>query len=708
IRQNLTGIEIPLQVQVGWSSPNLFRLLGVSPILGAGFTPESPPGTLMLSHALWRDAFGGSERVLGSVVRLDDHPYVIEGVLPAGFALQLPRFPARIDVWKVPDDWWQNGDAWRSEGLNFAIFDIVARLSEEATFEEAREEMKTLALARREESTEYARAGLEYAPLPLHDAVVAPVRQHLLLLMGSVVVVLLVGCCNVMSLMLARTRTRENEIALRLALGATRPRIAKLLFSEALLLGVIGGAAGVGVAYAATRLLESIRPESLPRLEPFSIHPPVLVFAVVVTLGATLAFGLVPAMTAARHGSAGAMLSASRTTGSRRQLLLTRSLVVAQLSLSLVLCIGTALLGKSLKSLAEVHPGFEAEGVLSFSVSAPGTKYERPFATDRFFRELESRIESIPGIRSAGVVWPLPLSGRVWSNLYAAGGVPEMDRAYAEYRLATEGFFETMGIPIVEGRTFSPADRHHVVVVSRALAERAFPRESAVGRTLRSTPWGGPLESFEVIGVVADVRYADLREPPQETIYFDSRGWSWNDWEVDFVARTEGPPEALVPALRAELLRLDPNVPLARPRAMTDYVSDHLAQNRFALSLIGLFGVVAAVLSMVGLYGVVSCFVSQSRREIGIRMALGCDRGGILGWVCRGGAILVILGIVLGTLGALALTRFVSSLLCGVSPTDAGTIAAVAAALGFAGACACYVPARRASSVDPVTVLRAE
>ncbi len=708
IRQNLTGIEMPLQVQVGWSSTNLFQLLGVVPILGAGFTPDAPPGTLVLSHALWRDAFGASDRILGTVVRLDGHPYTVAGVLPPEFVLHLPRFPAHVDVWKVPDDWWQNGDAWGSEGLNFAIFDIVGRLGEEATAFQAREEMKALARIRREEATELARAGLEYDPIPLHDAVVAPVRQNLLLLMGSVALVLLVGCCNVMSLMLARARAREDELALRLALGASRSRVARLLFTEAILLGILGGGAGVAVAFAAARLLESFRPENLPRLEPISIHPSVLAFTVVVTVAATLVFGLAPALTAASRSSAGAMLSASRSTASRGQMLLSRSLVVLQLSLSLILCSGAALLGTSLKSLAEVHPGFDAEGVLAFSVSAPGTKYEWPEETDRFFRELEARIESLPGVRDAGVVWPLPLSRRVWSNIYVAGGIHETDRAYAEYRLATEGFFETMRIPFLEGRTFSSAEDVHVVLVSRALADRAFPGGSAVGRTLRSTPWGGPLESFEIIGVVGDVRYADLREPPQETIYFDSRGWSWSDWEVDYVVRTESDPETLVPVLRAELAALDPTIPLARPRSMSSYVSDHLAQNRFALSLIGLFAVVAGALAVVGLYGVVSNSVSQSRREIGIRMALGCDRRGILGWVYRRGAILVGLGLLLGVLGSLGLTRFVAALLFGVTPTDAVSLATVTAGLGLVGILACYLPARKATRLDPISVLRAE
>ena len=342
--------------------------------------------------------------------------------------------------------------------------------------------------------------------------------------------------------MLARARGRENELALRLALGSSRFRIARLLFAEALLFGVLGGGTGVLVAWGATRTLESFRPENIPRLEPISIHPPVLAFALLVTLGSTLVFGLVPAFTASRRSSASAMLSSSRSTDNRRQMFLSRSLVVLQLSLSLILCIGAALLGSSLKSLAEVHPGFDSDGVLSFSISLPGTKYTWPEGTDRFLRELENGIESIHGVRSAGVVWPLPLSRRVWSSTYAVGAIPELDRAYAEYRLATEGFFETLSIPVLEGRSFSLAHDRHVAVVSRAFAEHAFPGESAVGRTIQATPWGGPLESFEVIGVVGDVRYADLREPPKETIYFDSRGWSWSDWEVE--STTSFPPRA--------------------------------------------------------------------------------------------------------------------------------------------------------------------
>ncbi|HEY7817450.1 MAG TPA: FtsX-like permease family protein, partial [Vicinamibacteria bacterium] len=495
---------------------------------------------------------------------------------------------------------------------------------------------------------------------------------------------------------------------LRLALGSSRAAIASLLLAEAFLHALLGGALGLAFAWGATQAIAAYRPANLPSLETPSLHAPVLAFALSTTIGSVIVFGLAPAFSAARGSSPCLLLGSARNTGTRRQMRLSRSLVVLQLSLSLVLWIGAALLTRSLARLAEVHPGFEYQDVLAFSISVPGTKYPRPDGTDRFFRELEARIESLAGVRSAGVVWPLPLSKRVWSNLYEAGGVREQDRAYAEYRLATPGFFETMAVPLVEGRNFSLADPHHVVIVSRALAEHAFPGGSAVGRTLRATPWGGPLESFEVIGVVADVRYADLREPPQETIYFDSRGWSWNDWEVDFVVAVAAEPESYVPGIRDELARLDPTVPLARPRPMDAYVADQLAQNRFALTLIGFFAVIAGALAVIGLYGVVSCLVSESRREIGIRMALGCDRAGVLRWVYRQCAILIALGIVLGTAGSLGLSRFIAALLVGVTPTDLATFAASGAILAFVASAACYVPARRAARVDPMSVLRAQ
>jgi putative ABC transport system permease protein len=642
------------------------------------------------------------------VVRLDDYPYTIAGVLPRGFALQLPRFPSEIDVWKVPDDWWQNGDVWTSEGADFAILDIVARLKTNATAAQAEGELEALASKLRDDRTELARAGLEYEAVPLRDSLVGTVRSQLLLLLGAVGLVLLAACANVTSLMLAKARGRASELGLRLALGSTRGRIARLLLAEASIYAITGGAAGVALAFAATRWITHMGPEGLPRLHEISIHYTVLLFALALTVGLTLVVGLVPALVATRR-DVPTSLSGSRTTAGREGVRIGKMLVVTQLAASLVLWVGAALLTRSLVHLTEVNPGFDPENLLTFSVSLPGTKYERPEGTDRLFRQLESRIETLPGVRSAGVVWPLPLSGRNWSNTYVAGGVRSTARAYAEYRLATPGYFGTMAIPFLEGRNFSRGDRRHVVIVNHALAQRAFEGESTLGREIRANPWGAGFESFEVIGVVADVRYENLSQPPQETIYFDSRGWSWTDWEVDFVVRTKNrDPEVVVGAIREELSSLDASIPLARPRAMTAYLSDHLAQNRFALTLIGLFALVAGALTLVGLYGVLSHSVHARRHEIGIRMALGCNRRGILIWIYRGGMTLIGLGIALGVAAALLLGRFLESLLVGVTPTDGLTLAAAVTCLTLVASLACFLPARRAARVDPMSVLRSE
>jgi predicted permease len=703
IRQNLTGTDVPLQVQVGWASNHFFSLLGVEPVLGPGFRPDSPPGTLLLSYPFFADRFGADPGVLGRVVRLDDHPYTIAGVLPREFRLLHPSLPARIDVWKNPDDWWQNGDLWDAEGVDFAQFRILGRLADGATEEQAQQEMRSFAKTFREERIDYERAGVEYEVVPLQETVVSAVRPTLLLLFGAVGLVLLIACANVMNVTLARAVGRSREIGMRLALGGSPLRIARLLLAESLLVALVAGIAGIGVGLLGLRVIEKLRPENLPRVEQISLDGRVLAFALFASLLATLVFGLVPALTAARAPRAEDVRS-GRAGGSRTQRRLGRALVVVQISLSLVLSIGAGLLTRSLLRLAEVRPGFETANLLTFAVSLPGTKYERPEGTDRFFRELEERIEALPGVARSGVVWPLPLSGRIWSNTYTAGKVFDAERAYAEYRLATAGYFETMGIPLVDGRSFSPGDPRHTVLVSSMLAERAWPGESPMGRTLRANPWGGQEEEFEVIGVVGDVRHEDLRRPPIETIYFDSRGWSWTDWEVDFVVGSTTP-RSVVPLIQEELSAMDPSIPMARVRLMSDYMDDHLAPNRFALSVIGLFAVAAGLLAALGLYGVLSYSVSERRKEIGIRIALGAGRLDVLSFVIREGAALTIPSVALGLGAALLTTRFLAAHLYGVASTDFETFAALAFGVFAVAALASLPPAVRATKVDPGSVL---
>ncbi len=706
IRQNLTGLEPPRRVAVGWASSNLFQVLGIDAAIGRGFEPHDPPGTVVLGHALWATALGSDPGVIGGSVLLDGHPYTVVGVLPEGFRLHLPGLTDDIEAWKVPDDWWQNGDAWGAQGPEFALFRVIGRMAPGANMTEAQTQLDALAEDLRRRFPEHERAGLALAATPLLDNVVQDVRPTLLMLLGAVALVLLIACANVMNLLLARTRARSREMALRMALGSGRGRVVRLLFAESLALALLGAAAGVALAYGGIEVLDALAPAGLPRSDDVTLAPGVLGFALAVALLCTVLFGLTPAVVAAR-AAPGRDLRDGRTSTPAR-LLLGGALVVAQIATSLVLLTGAGLLAASLIRLHQVEPGFDTDDLLTFSVSVPGTQYGWPEEADRFFRELEDRVEGLPGVRSAGVVWPMPFAGRSWSGLFTAGDVGEEARSYADYRLATPTYFETIGAGIVEGRTFQPDDRREVALVSRALTERAWPGRSAIGETVRANPWGGGMVEFEVVGVVDDVQYADLREPAEPAVYFDSRGWAWTDWEVNFAVRTAGDPNMLIGPVRAELLAMDANVPLDNPRPMAELVGDQLATNRFALTLIGMFAVVAALLAVVGLYGVLSYTVGQRLREIGIRMALGSERAGILRLILIRGMRLTVTGVVLGVVAALMMTRLLAAYLFGVSTTDPVTFAAAAVVFLSAAALASYLPARRATALDPVTVLRAE
>ena len=706
IRQNLSGTAAPLQVQVGWASRNLFGLLGVRPALGPGFTTDAAPGTMVLSHGLWQRAFGGDPGVIGRSVRLDDRAYTIAGVLPAGFRLHLPSFPSDIEVFKVPDDWWQNGDVWSAEDPEFGILQVLGRLAPGATTMQAGAQLAALAARLREGSAAWSRAGLALNVRPLHESIVGAARAPLLLLSGAVGLVLLLACANVAGLLLVRSEGRRREIALRLALGGGRARIVRLFLAESLLLALGGGGLGIMLGTAGTSLLQRLPVAGLPRVEEVAVDGTVLAFAVLAALTSTVLFGLAPALRAARFDLGGEM-RAGRITGERGGLSANSVLVVGQLAISLVLLVGAGLLITSLKRLEAVEPGLDPDGILTFSVSAPGTRYERPLGTDRFFRALEDRIRALPGVAAAGVVWPLPLSGRVWSSTYVGGAVREVERAYAEYKLATPAYFDTIGIRLRDGRRFGSRDPRNVIVVSRKVADRCWPGQRAIGRELRASPWG-PEESFTIVGVVDDARNAGLREPPSATLYFDSRGWSWTDWEVSFVVRAPVEPAALLPAIRRELASLDAEIPLAEAGLLSAFVDRQLAPNRFALALLGVFAGAAVLLALVGLYAVIAYAVGRRMRELGIRVALGAERPRIFALVLRHGVRLAALGVALGSAAALVASRLLGSLLFGVSPLDPAVFAAAAATVALAAVLAALQPACRAVRVDPATVLRSD
>lgn len=706
IRQNLTGVDQSEQLEVGWVSNNFFDVLATPPYLGRYFLPDDGPGRVVLSFGLWQRALGGDASAIGSTVRLDAHPYTVVGVLPPSFRYHISPTAQDIGIWKNPDDWWQNGDVWNRDGMEFGMFRLLGRLRADVTLEQAAAELERRSADLRQRIADYQTADYHLTATPLVERVTRNARPTLVLLLGAVTLVLLIACGNVMNLMLVRGETRRRELATRLALGARRSRIVQLLLTEGGVLATAGGIIGIGIASLAISLLTRFGPRDVPRLDQLGLDGPVVVFAVAVTFGSVILSGLVPAIGAARRDPFTDLRTTGAGAGSRHRL--SNALVSLQLAVSLVLLVGAGLLTTSLTRLQSVDPGFDHENLLTFAISLPGARYEWPEQTDRFFRELEDRVRALPGAEGAGVVWPLPMSGSNWSGPYLVEGRDAEDPGDAGYRLVTPDYFETASTQLLDGRHFGRGDPKKTVIISSNLAEQEWPGASAVGRRIDANPWGRGLEPFEVIGVVENVQFDDLREPADPAIYFDSEGWSWADWEVNVAVRTDGDPSALIGPIRDEIAAMDTEIPMAMIQTMDEYIGDRLAAHHFALFLMGTFAVVAAVLAAVGLYGVLTHAVTQRVREIGIRMALGSDHRAVVRLIVGNGLRVAGVGIAIGTAGAILTTRLLESYLFGVSATDPSTFAVFALGLGTVATAASLVPALRATSLDPIAVLRSD
>jgi putative ABC transport system permease protein len=582
---------------------------------------------------------------------------------------------------------------------------VLGRLRPGVDIETARADLGRLSEGFREESPTYRREGFELTADPLHQHVVKRARPILVLLMAAVFIVLLVVCANVTSLLLVRAEDRQQELTVRLALGSGRARIVRHVLAESLVLAILGGGFGILTGVLGTRLLPHIAPADVPRLADVAVDRVVLSYTALTTLACTLLFGLAPALAGLRMRPAG-VLSSMRTTSGRGRGRFRQALVVAQISASLMLVVCAGLLVSSHSQMESIEPGFDPDDVLTFSISLPGNRYQWPAPTDLFFRQFEERIRALPGVSAAAVVWPLPLVGRRWDGGFHGGAVREEDRRLARYELITPTYFDALRIPLLDGRTFGTDDPKRSVIVSRALAERAWPGQSALGKQLRAFPWGADTVQFEVIGIADDARYASLRDAPGEVIYFDSEGYAWTDWEVNFVVRAAGDLTALGASIRAQLAQMDAEIPLADLQTMTEIVDAELATGRFARTLFVLFAGVAAFLTVLGLYGVIAYGVRRRRREFGIRMALGSSGGSILAMVLRQSALLTSLGVALGLVGAFWAAGLLQGLLFGVSSKEPMVFAAAAAGLVLIGLLSALPSARRATQLDPMDVLR--
>ena len=699
----LMGPKEPIHVEGLVASADLFSVLGVKPMLGRGFLPEEDqPGhhVVVLSHDLWKRRFNSDPSVLGQSVRLDRMSFTIVGVMPAGF-----QFPIRASPVEV----------WVAQGINATVpgradnyFGVIARLRSTATLGKARAEMATIA-ARLAKQYPDSNKGLGVGLVPEHEQLVGEVRPSMLIVFGAVVFVLLIATANVANLLLARATNRGREIAVRAALGAGQRRIVCQLLTESVLLAAWGGALGMLLALAATRLLARLGPRDIPRLSQIGLDGHVLAFSFVVILVTGLIFGLAPALRTAKADliqslKAGGVASRDGARGYS----LRAALIVSEVALTLLLLAGAGLMVNSLIRLTSVDPGFNPSGVVTFAVDLPDAEYTAEQRANRF-AELLERIKLSPGVRSAAADSSLPLSrsGTIYVG-FQIGGQTTSDWKMAATSIVSPDFFRTLDIPLLKGRDFTMRDGPSappVVIVSRSLARQYFPGQDAVGKRIRMGLNTGNAPP-QIIGVVGDVRRDSLTDQPPAAVYLP--GGQIHLGSMRFVVRSTAPLQACVDTMRAAVRLVDKNLPLYDIKTLDEYLGLAVAPWRFNTIVLGLFALLAVVLSAVGLYGVVSYAVGQQTHEFGVRMALGATRGDVIRGVLRQGLTLALIGIGVGLAGALPLTRFLSSQLYGVKPADPLTFIAVSAVSAGIALVASYLPARQATKVDPMVALRYE
>ena len=718
----LADAGAPVQVQVGQVSDDFFSVLGVDAFLGRTFAaadaapfppglfqqpnPQIPPTAVVLSHGLWLRRFAGDPSVLGRALRLNGQPFTVVGVMGREFRLLVPPdagMPSDIDAW-TPFRFDLAAGARDNQWLR-----VIGRLAPGVSLAEAQAEVDALGERLREESSFHRNMGIYKDLKPVERDVVAHVRPVLWALLGAVGFVLLIACANVANLLLARSTQRGREMAVRTALGAGRGRIVRQVLAEGVLLALAGGVAGVGLAYAGLRALVALKPADLPRLDGVGLDAGVLAFTLAATLLAALLASLAPALDLAAVRPRQALQE--RGAGGGGRLRLRSVLVVAEVALSLVLLAGAGLMLRSFVSLAGVDPGYRPAGVLTYKLNPQGVDYRQPEQRLAFYDRLEERVSALPGVESTGAIYPLPLSGRLWTGPWGRldQAQEEWSKNEANFRVTRPGFFASMGARLLAGRTFERADveaQRQVVVIDDLLAARAFGDRPAVGNRIALDLFGDPQE-LEVVGVVAHLRHDSLAADGRETIYFPHHVFPWT--QMYFTVRTARPaPESLLPAIRREVDALDPELPVYGERPMSGYVEEALGPTRFVFLLLALFAGVAVLLAAVGLFGVVSFAVRQRTREIGIRLALGAPSVSILRLVLGRGLLLVGVGVALGVGAALMLTRVLRSQLFAVSLADPATYLSIAALLVAVALAASWLPARRAMEIDPARSLRAD
>lgn len=710
-RLNLTGGGEPEEVAVQHATPELFQVLGAEPFLGRSMTAADAladaPDVALLSHGFWLRRFGGDRGVIGKPILLNGLPHTVIGILPPGFRWHIRQMS---NTTKPAEIWTALALPTAEPGARGRYLAAVARLKPGVTQEQADSELKTIA-ARTELDSPRFNKGFSAQVLPLREQLVGKVRPALLVLLGAVGFVLLIACANVASLQLSRAAAREREIVLRTALGARRLRVVRQLLTESLLLAALGCALGLLLALWGIRALAAISPPDVVDLHGVGLSLPVLAVTLAVSLLTGLLFGLAPALEATRLNLGDALKEDGKGAGGyARSNRLRGALVVAEVALALVLLVGAGLLMKSFLRLQGIDPGFQRENVLTLVMRLPGGKYPENPQKVAFYREAGERLRALPGVRDFGMVNYLPLYGGLGARTgFTVDGrpvPPDGEGPGVDVRVTDAGYFRAMGIPLLRGRGFTEseiAEARNVVVISETMARQHFPGEDPIGKRIRVEMSLDP-PAAEIVGIVGDVRYESLVDEAYPTVYMPIPDLTYPF--MTLVLRAGDDPLQLAPVVRQALREIDPDQPVSDVRTLDKVMSETVARPRFNTLLLGLFAGLATLLAAVGIFGVMSYSVTLRTREIGLRMALGAQPGEVLRLILKQGLFLTTLGIAIGLAGAFALTRVLSGLLFGVGSTDPATYAAIVLLLALVSLIACYLPARRATRVDPLIALR--
>jgi putative ABC transport system permease protein len=696
-------------------------VLGVSAQLGRTFQADDDEHqdrhVVLISDGLWKRRFAADQNVIGRNITIDETPHTIVGVMGRGF-----QFPSRSELWvlgrnrgavplslisQVPaNDWVHERDAH--------FISVIGRLKPGVTISQAQSDIAAIT-RRLEQDFPKTNAGLGSNVVPLHTQIVGDLRSMLFILLGAVGFVLLIACTNVANLMLARATQRDREIAIRAAMGASRFRLIRQLLTESLLLSVAGGLAGLLVSMWAVAVFVELSPGDIPRLNEASVDFRLLGFTLLVSLLTGLGFGLLPAFQATGTNLNTSLKEGSTKASEGRQRRGARNiLVVTEIALAQVLLVGAALLALSYVRVTEINPGFNPDRVLTAKIAPSNKKYPDSKSRATFYTNVLERLQSLPGVESAGMVMNLPLTGSSMNRGFRVEGrpVPKADENVTmDFQIVSPNYFSTLEIPIKRGRGLNATDvetTEPVIVINETMARQYWPNEDPVGKRLgigestKDTAWR------TIVGVVSDIRHASLSEPPVPTAFIayrqDLESWP----RMGFVIKAKGDAGSLSSAVRKELAEIDRAQPVYAIQPMENLLRTSVAQRRFIMLLLGSLSAIALTLAMVGIYGVISFSVSERTQEIGIRMALGARASDVLRMVLGQGMRVALIGIVIGLGAAFALTRLLSSMLFEVSATDPRTFSMVAALLGGVAFLACYLPARRATKVDPLVALRYE